>query len=381
MNLFEKLHRGLIPAIPTWFKKVADGHEIAYNLNKNYVSKLIAENIEGVAVLVHTGRGNYLLPEEKRQYLSGIVDLCHESDKLVVTGAQNKEDALMARELGVDVILIFPHGCGLSGPDDPDRREKIISYHDEISSAHGNGCAFLLYKETGIGMDFTPDELLDITNLKSIHSIKFALLSNFERYEDYLTLLKQKSRNLVFFTGEDRMFAESIEKARDLNLQGWQRAQDARSNKIGMNALIGLGSALPNLQAFMLKTYDMVEYQEEYFHARAIISKLARYCFVRPRVDGFTRYDMPMEGYITNMALASGFQFNIPSNAIPDLALISREREQRGIPRVIWSAIDNNPGQYDHERILETMEAGLKMEKDIKSKYGRGLEKILGGSR
>ncbi|MFX0103781.1 MAG: dihydrodipicolinate synthase family protein [Candidatus Hodarchaeota archaeon] len=210
------LNRALIPAIPTWFSRSENGYNMNMISNRKYVNALIKEPIAGLAVLVHTGRGNFLDEFEKKQYLKDIVEICHDKGKIVITGVSCLGDAMLAKNTGVDTVLIFPNRNQLDGLHDPERKTKICEYHDEIMTIHDSGILFLLYEETSVGILYSKDELSQLLDIKGIEGVKFALLSNFEQYEDLLWHISENHRETAIFTGEDRMFGESLEKSRIL---------------------------------------------------------------------------------------------------------------------------------------------------------------------
>lgn len=365
---FSRLDRKVIPAIPTWFKADEAIAELDLSINRKYIKKLLDTPIGGVAALVHTGRGNFLSEEERRIYLKMCSEIVHESGKILITGVKNEVDAKMAAECGVDAVLVFPNREELGSLDNPDRMKIIISHHQKIARIHQNCIIFLLYEATGIGIVYTQEEIRKLLSIENISGIKFALLSDFERLEDILASLLSLDKKFVLFTGEDRMFAESVEKVRDLTL----RPDCCLKNTIRVNSLIGLGSALPWLQTFMLRNYDNPDHQRDYFRARALISDLARNTFVRPRSENTESpdYRLPMEPYIMNMSVASGFQFGIGKHYIGDIALIKDERKKRGIPDIIARSLNGFHVVKQQQKIIDIVNRGLKLEHEFKNKYG-----------
>ncbi|MBD3353239.1 MAG: hypothetical protein GF364_17295 [Candidatus Lokiarchaeota archaeon] len=366
---FRHLDRVLIPAIPTWFSKQENGYILDMEQNQNYIRSILNTPVGGVAALVHTGRGNFLYKEEKETYLKYCVEIAHNQSKVVITGVNNIDDARMAKNIGIDAVLIFPNRHELKTLHDPERSKKIYEYHKKICQIHGNGIIFLLYEATGIGIVYNSKELKRLLSIPEICGIKFALLSNFEKLEDMLAYLYQNKVNTSIFTGEDRMFAESIEKARDFVIK--------TECNMRVNSLIGLGQALPYIQSFMLKTFDHPQYQADYFIARSIISDLARHTFVRPRRDASEAcYDLPMEPYIQNMGEATKLQFNLKENLIADIATIKTEQKARNIPKLICNSLKSFNFTENKSQIEKIMVDGLKFEEDLRKKYGKNLEKI-----
>ncbi|MBD3185712.1 hypothetical protein GF325_02695 [Candidatus Bathyarchaeota archaeon] len=364
------LNRALIPAIPTWYKRGGDGYELAYALNASYVKKLLDEPVAGIASLVHTGRGRFLTWEEKMQYLGEIVDICHDADKFHIIGVETIQDARLAKDLGFDMVLVFPGIHSPPNSQDPSDMDSLVQHHQEIARIHGFTCAFCLYAETAVGIQYDPPDLIRLLSIDGVNAVKFALLSDFEKLEDAMVAIGKHAPNTIMFTGEDRMFAESLEKTKDLS------SCNILPDPPRINALTGLGSVLPALQVFMLKTFDKPEYSGEYMKVRALVAALARATFKRPLNDGHADYTLPMEGYISNVATGSAFQFNIPSNAISDIATIEKERIARGIPRIIGKALENHQAEQDVEEIIKLVETGLDMDRALKDKYGSQLDRI-----
>ncbi|MFX0103780.1 MAG: hypothetical protein ACFFCS_29730 [Candidatus Hodarchaeota archaeon] len=143
-----------------------------------------------------------------------------------------------------------------------------------------------------------------------------------------------------------------------------------------INALIGLGQVIPYIQAFMLRVFDKPEFQAEYFKSRSLISKLARICFCRPRMSNNPLYSLPMEPYIANLGIATSYQFDLPTDSIPDILMIKEERERRGASEIIAKSLEYHDFNKSRDAILNVMNEGLKLEQDLKDRYGSSLENI-----
>lgn len=218
-----------------------------------------------------------------------------------------------------------------------------------------------------MGIRYSRTEMQALLSLEGVVGIKFALLSDFEQYEDFLEMISLSFPDVAVFTGEDRMFAESLEKAMDLALV------HPEGRMLKMNALVGLGSCLPWLQLFMLRSFDDPGLVADYKKVRALISALARACFARPRLDGVSPdYSRPMEPYIANVGVAATCQFDLPKDSVPDIALVEQERRRRSIPENIVSALGSCNAWLDArhgEKIISLVKKGLELQDSLKARF------------
>ena len=65
-SLTARLEWGLVPAVPVPFR----GREIADDAQRAYARWMAGQEIAGVAVWAHTGRGRHLTSEQRREVLA-----------------------------------------------------------------------------------------------------------------------------------------------------------------------------------------------------------------------------------------------------------------------------------------------------------------------
>ena len=70
-SLTARLEWGLVPAVPVPFR----GREIADDAQRAYAGWMAGQEIAGVAVWAHTGRGRHLTSEQRRAALSRLLSL------------------------------------------------------------------------------------------------------------------------------------------------------------------------------------------------------------------------------------------------------------------------------------------------------------------
>jgi 4-hydroxy-tetrahydrodipicolinate synthase len=361
-----KLDRKFFPAISTIFQRINGKIQLDLAAGEAYIEGIFSQPISGVATLVHTGRGNFLTPDERKSWLQLVGTKCKKNNKLLVVGVSNPDQAQQAKDAGADMLLVFPNRSSLEGLNDPDRAMKIVKYHKKIAEFEIPLCLFLLYEETGIGINYSSTEIEELFKIPQVVGIKSALLSNFEKFEDLTLIISQVKPAKVLLTGEDRMFGESLDKIRDLQIINSQSSQ-----KIPIGALVGMGQALIYLQTFMLKYFDNIEVSEDYYHARAIISEFARATFIHPKnTEGKIDYNAPMEPYVLNMLYASMIQFKLSEENLIDIVCDEVEVKARNIPTLTHNAAKNALTNDKKKEIRLIVEKGMKFEADLRSKYG-----------
>jgi 4-hydroxy-tetrahydrodipicolinate synthase len=264
--LTERLDGGLIPAVPVPFR----GTELAADAQRGYARWMAAQPVAGVAVWAHTGRGPHLSGEQRRE----VLDTWREAlpDRVVVVGARDIGMAIEARRGKADALLAFPQAS------DP------IGFHRRLSRELPV-IAFYLYGAAG-GVDYDDRTLHAILELPDVIGIKVATLDSVMTFQRIAAVLRDHPEKLLI-TGEDRFLGYSL-------LLG------ARS------ALIGMGAALPDLQA------DLVR-------ARAA-EDWTRFVSLSELCDRFgqTTFIQPMEGYIRRMLWAAAAEGALPPEACDD---------------------------------------------------------------
>ena len=264
--LGERLDGGLIPAVPVPFR----GAEVDRDAQRGYAAWMARQPIAGVAVWAHTGRGPHLTADVRRE----VLDTWRESlpDRVVVAGARDIGMAIEARRGKADALLAFPQ------PNDP------VGYHQRLSRELPV-IAFYLYQAAG-GVDYDDRTLHAIMELPGVIGIKVATLDSVMTFQRIAAVMREHPAKLLI-TGEDRFLGYSL-------LLG------ARA------ALIGMGAALPDVQADLLQARAAEDWPR--FHL------LSDFC------DRFgqTTFIYPMEGYIRRMMWAAAADGALPPDACDD---------------------------------------------------------------
>lgn len=265
-GLIERLDGGLVPAVPVPFR----GAEIDAAAQQSYAAWMAGQPIAGVAVWAHTGRGPHLSAEQRRQVLDTWRNAL--PDRVIVAGARDISMAIEARRGRADALLAFPQAS------DP------VGYHQRLSRELPV-IAFYLYQAAG-GVDYDDHTLHRILQLPDVIGIKVATLDSVMTFQRIAAVLRDHPSKLLI-TGEDRFL-------------GYSLMLGARA------ALIGMGAALPDLQA------DLVRARQGEDWARFV--SLSELC------DRFaqTTFIHPMEGYIRRMLWAAAAEGAIPQESCDD---------------------------------------------------------------
>jgi 4-hydroxy-tetrahydrodipicolinate synthase len=274
-----RLERGLVPAVPVPFR----GRTLDADALTGYARWMAAQPVAGVAVNVHTGRGRQLPEQARRQVLATWRAAL--PDRLVLAGAWNAASASEARELGADAVLAFAPG----GRD-------AVTYHAELARELPV-LAFYLYQAAG-GTDYDDATLRAVLELPGVVGIKVATLDSVMTFQRIAALCRSLPRSLLV-TGEDRFLGYSL-------LLG------ARA------ALIGMGAALTDLQAALLRA-----------HAEEDWARFVRLSEACDRFGAVT-FTPPMEGYVRRMLWAAAEDGAVSGDACDDPwgpALPPSERE------------------------------------------------------
>lgn len=276
--LIERLAGGLIPSVPVPFR----GHDLDAPAQRQYAQWMAAHPVAGVAVWAHTGRGPHLSGEQRRE----VLDTWREAmpDRVVVAGARDIGMAIEARRGKADALLAFPQA------NDP------MGYHQRLSRELPV-IAFYLYQAAG-GIDYDDRTLHGILELPNVIGIKVATLDSVMTFQRIAAVLREHPTKLLI-TGEDRFLGYSL-------LLG------ARA------ALIGMGAALPDLQADLVRA--------------CLAEDWGRFVSLSELCDRFGQatFIPPMEGYIRRMLWAAAADGALPPEACDDPwgpALPSEERE------------------------------------------------------
>ncbi len=264
--LASRLRHGLIPAVPVPFH----GRAIAEDAQRAYARWMAAQPVAGVAGWAHTGRGPHLSAEDRRLVLDTWRDAL--PDKLVVAGARDITMAIEARRGRADAILAFPDR------DDP------VAYHRRLSRELPV-IAFLLYEAAG-GVAYDDATLDAILGLPAVIGIKVATLDSVMTFQRLATVVQRHPGKLLI-TGEDRFLGYSV-------MMGAEAA------------LVGMGAALPDLQAALLTAAGTADWPR-FVALSAICDRLAAATFVEP-----------MEGYVRRMLWAAAEDGALSPDACDD---------------------------------------------------------------
>jgi 4-hydroxy-tetrahydrodipicolinate synthase len=265
-TLIERLTGGLIPAVPVPFR----GRDFDAAAQRQYARWMATQPVAGVAVWAHTGRGPHLGGEVRRE----VLDAWREAmgDRIVVAGARDIGMAIEARRGKADALLAFPQA------------NDAVSYHRRLGRELPV-IAFYLYAAAG-GVDYDDQTLHGILELPECVGIKVATLDSVMTFQRIANVMRQHPTKLLI-TGEDRFL-------------GYSLMLGARA------ALIGMGAALPDLQADLVRA--------------CLAEDWPRFVSLSDLCDRFsqTTFIHPMEGYIRRMLWAASAEGAIPPEACDD---------------------------------------------------------------
>ena len=244
--------------------------------------------IGGVAVWAHTGRGPHLSEDQRRIVLEEWRAAL--PGKIIVAGANGPTMARDAKRGGAGALLAFPV------------RENAVVYHDELSQELPV-IAFYLYEAAG-GVQYDDKTLHGILSLPGVVGIKVATLDSVMTFQRIAAVMRDHPDRLLI-TGEDRFL-------------GYSLMLGARA------ALIGMGAAITDLQAALLRAWASGD-TSAFLH----LSKL---------LDAFSQatFTAPIEGYIRRMLWALAAEGVIPDDACddpwgPELPAAEREAVRRAV--------------------------------------------------
>jgi len=244
--------------------------------------------VAGVAVWAHTGRGPHLSPEQRETVLTTWRAAL--PTKVIVAGASSGDMARAAKRGGADALLAFP------------RAHDPVAHHAALAGELPV-IAFYLYEAAG-GVAYDDATLHQILALPGVVGIKVATLDSVMTFQRIAGLMREH-RDKVLITGEDRFLGYSLQMGAGA-------------------ALIGMGAALTDLQASLLR-------------ARASGDDRA-FTRLSAQLDDFSQatFVPPMEGYIRRMLWALAADGVIPDDACddpwgPPLPAVERETVRRAV--------------------------------------------------
>lgn len=265
-SLATRLEFGLIPAVPVPFR----GRDLAVDAQRAFANWMAGQQVAGVAVWAHTGRGPHLSPEQRHDVLATWREALPES--VIVAGANSVAMAREAKRGGADAVLAFP------------RAEDPVGYHAALAEELPV-IAFHLYHAAG-GVDYDNATLHALFKLPGVIGIKVATLDSVWTFQRLAGLVRQYPDKLLI-TGEDLFL-------------GYSLTMGARA------ALIGMGSALTDLQSELLAAFQS--------------DALSRFVRLSGVIDHFAlaTFAPPVEGYVRRMLWALAADGVIPEDACDD---------------------------------------------------------------
>jgi 4-hydroxy-tetrahydrodipicolinate synthase len=266
MTIARRLEGGLVPAVPVPFR----GKALAADAQHVYARWMATQDVAGVAVWAHTGRGPRLSVDERRIVLQTWRAAL--PNRLVIAGASSLEMAKQAKAGGADALLAFPQA------KDP------MGWHAALG-AELPVIAFYLYEAAG-GVSYGDAALHAILALPEVIGIKVATLDSVMTFQRIVALVREHPGKLVI-SGEDRFLGYSL-------MLG------------GQSALVGMGAALTDLQCALLRAHAAAD-GGEFLHLSGLIDRFSQQTFIPP-----------MEGYVQRMLWAMVAEGVLSSDASDD---------------------------------------------------------------
>jgi 4-hydroxy-tetrahydrodipicolinate synthase len=326
--LAEGLTHGLVPAVPIPHR--ADG-SVDAAAQSQYAAWMARQDVAGVAVWVHTGRGLHLDEETAAGVLASWRRALPQG-RLVIAGAGARPRsgpgqsrarrtppadplgltsfviestvamATHARDLGADAILAFPPAL-LAHLDDAESR--IVDVHAALADVGLPVIAFWLYEAAG-GCEYGPRVLERLLALPHVAGIKVATLDSVVRFQEIADLVPADK---LLISGEDRFL-------------GYSLMMGARC------ALVGMGAASTGLSRALVAAHAGRDH-ERFLQLSAACDRLGAAAFCPP-VDGYIRrmlWLLAAGGVIPREAA-----FDPWGPAVPDWQLEAVERIARDLP-------------------------------------------------
>ena len=263
MTIARRLEGGLVPAVPVPFR----GKALAADAQHVYARWMATQEVAGVAVWAHTGRGPRLSMDERRIVLQTWRAAL--PNRLVIAGASSLEMAKQAKAGGADALLAFPQAKDPAG------------WHAALG-AELPVIAFYLYEAAG-GVSYGDAALHAILALPEVIGIKVATLDSVMTFQRIVALVREHPGKLVI-SGEDRFLGYSL-------MLG------------GQCALVGMGAALTDLQCALLRAHAAAD-GDQFLHLSGLIDRFSQQTFVPP-MDGYVQrmlWAMVAEGVLSSDA-------------------------------------------------------------------------------
>lgn len=323
-TLAQALAGRLVPAVPVPCR--ADG-SLDAAAQDAYAAWMARQDVAGVAVWVHTGRGLHLSEEIAAAVFSSWRRAL--PDKLVIAGAGARprsrpshpgtrltppadpqgltsfviqatvEMAARARDLGADAILVYPP---VLLADIRDRELRMVEVHAALDEVGLPALAFFLYGAAG-GCAYSHRMLDRILALPHVAGIKVATLDSPTTFRDIAARVPPEK---LLITGEDRFLGYSLRLG-------------ARS------ALIGMGAVATQLQAALLSAHVRGQ-ADRFLHLSEACDRLGAVLFQEP-VDGYPRrllWLLAAQGIIPAEATFDPFGPEVPAGQLAEVEQVAR---------------------------------------------------------
>jgi 4-hydroxy-tetrahydrodipicolinate synthase len=290
MEWSENLEGALFPAVPVPFKE--DGSP-DFKAQEDYAAWMVKQDIDGVAVWSHTGRGLHLDKKTRAEVFKCWREAIGSMRRLIA-GVGPSPDATpdnaiasamkMAEEAkGADFLLVYPPACYA---DLENSGKSVIDYHRELSKPGIPLLLFYLNPKMG-GVFYSEDVLDELLGMPEVAGIKMATLDSPLTLQDVVTHILINHPGKVILTGEDRLYGYSLYRGCH-------------------GALVGLGASCVNLQREMIDSWFVREL-DRFLQLSRLVDHLSEVVFVEP-----------MDGYIGRLLFKLSYLGIIPEESAHD---------------------------------------------------------------
>lgn len=232
------------------------GKALAADAQHVYARWMATQEVAGVAVWAHTGRGPHLSVDDRRIVLETWRAAL--PNRVVIAGASSLEMAKQAKAGGADALLAFPQA------------KDAVGWHAALG-AELPVIAFYLYEGAG-GVSYGDAALHAILTLPEVIGIKVATLDSVMTFQRIVALVREHPGKLLI-TGEDRFLGYSLMLGAE-------------------SALVGMGAALTDLQCALLRAHAAAD-GSEFLRLSDLVDRFSQLTFIPP-----------MDGYIQRMLWA-----------------------------------------------------------------------------
>jgi len=290
--LVEQLRGTVLPAV---FTPMDSTGAVAYDALTPYAAAIATQDIGGIAVWAHTGRGLYLNATDRTKVLetwreattapivAGVGVPRSESPQSLQESADlTVAMALQAADAGADAVMVYPL-AGLA--ELSDGHDQAVKLHERVATESGLPLVgFYLHGEAG-GYPYPPELIRDLLSLDAMLGVKTATLDRAIGTQDAIWAGRDTGKLLI--TGEDRMYGPSFMWGAD-------------------TALVGIASAQVELSVAVLRAWNTGDH--------------SAFLTASDRLDRFAAatFYAPIEGYVQRMIWAAVWEGLIPAEAAHD---------------------------------------------------------------